>query len=150
MEELRQPLLLTHSLLRYVVLILLLVVIFKSLSGWMGKKTFTKGDEKLALFTLISAHIQLLLGLLLYFVSPLVQFQKGVMKEKMFRYWTVEHIAMMIIAIVLITAAKSSLKRLNTSESKFKRLFILNTLALIIILAAIAMAKRGFFTVTAI
>lgn len=132
-----------HSYLRYVVLLLLLVVIIKSLMGWLGRKRFESTDNKLALFLLISAHIQLLLGLGLYFTSPWVKFASGMMKEKMMRYWAVEHVMMMIVAIVLITAAKSSLKRLTTDESKFKRLFIFNTLALIIIIVAIVMSGRG-------
>lgn len=136
-----------HSFLRYIVLLLLVVVILKSLSGWLGKKPFEKTDEKLALFLLISTHIQMLLGFILYFgLSHLVQFNKTTMKLKMIRYWTVEHITMMIIAVVLITAAKSSLKRLNTHESKHKRLFIFNTLALVIIVAAIIMSGRGLLT----
>jgi uncharacterized membrane protein len=134
-----------HSYLRYVVLLLLLVVIIKSLMGWLGKKRFESTDNKLALFLLISAHIQLLLGLGLYFTSPWVKFVSGMMKEKTMRYWAVEHVIMMIIAIVLITAAKSSLKRLTTDESKFKRLFIFNTIALVIIIVAIVMSGRGLF-----
>ena len=133
-----------HSFLRYIILLLLVVVVLKSLAGWLGKKPFQKTDEKLALFLLISAHIQLLLGLALYFQSGWVNF--GNMKDKVFRYWTVEHITMMIIAIVLITIAKSSLKRLNTDESKFKRLTIFNGLALVIIIVAIVMSGRGLLT----
>ena len=135
----------THSYLRYVVLLLLIIVIVKSLMGWLGKQKFTKVDEKLALFLLISAHIQLLLGLALYFVSPYVQFVSGMMKDKTLRYWGVEHALLMIIAIALITVGKSSLKRLHTDESKFKRLFIMNSLAVIIIIVAISMSGRGFF-----
>ena len=132
-----------HSFLRYIVLLLLVVVILKSLAGWLGNKPFQKVDEKLALFLLISAHIQLLLGLSLYFSSPLVEFSKLTMKVKMLRYWAVEHVSMMLIAIILITIAKSSLKRLTTDQSKFKRLFIFNGLALAIIIAAIVMSQRG-------
>jgi uncharacterized membrane protein len=133
----------THSTIRYVVLALLLIVILKSLMGWLGKKPFTGTDNKLALFLLISSHIQLLVGLFLYTQSAFVQFNSSTMKDKMTRYWSVEHITMMIIAIILITAAKSSLKRLTTAESKHKRLFIFNTIALIIVIAAITMSGRG-------
>lgn len=135
-----------HSSLRYIVLLLLLVVIVKSLLGWLNKSQFTGTDNKLALFLLISAHIQLLVGLALYFTSPFVQFNASTMKDKLTRYWSVEHISMMIIAIVLITIAKSSLKRLTTDESKFKRLFIFNTIALIVIVVAITMSGRGLLT----
>ena len=148
MNNLYQPLLLAHSILRYVVLILLILVIIKALAGWFGKKPFTKSDEKLPLFLMISAHTQLLIGIFLYIASPFVQFKSGFMKAAIIRYWTVEHIAMMIIAIALITIGKSSLKRLTTDESKYKRLAIMNILAFIIIIAAIFMSKRGFFAVT--
>lgn len=132
-----------HSIIRYIVLILLLVVIIKSLLGWLSKSHFTGTDNKLALFLLISAHIQLLVGLALYFTSPFVQFNASTMKDKLTRYWSVEHISMMIIAIILITIAKSSLKRLTTDESKFKRLFIFNAIALLLVVVAITMSGRG-------
>ena len=136
-------LLLLHSFVRYIVLILLLVLIVKSLIGWMSKATFTSGDNKISLFTFISTHTQLLLGLILYFVSPFVVF--GGERDRMARYWTFEHITVMLIAIVLITVARSTMKKLPDGPSKHKRLFIFNLIALIVIIAGIAMAKRGFF-----
>jgi hypothetical protein len=135
--------LLLHSLVRYFVLILLIVLIVKSFTGWQGKKEFTGADNKISLFTLIFTHIQFLLGLILYFISPFVVF--GGERDATSRYWTMEHITMMLIAVVLITVARSTSKRMTDSTSKHKRLFILNTIALVIIIAAIAMAKRGFF-----
>lgn len=137
-------LLLLHSLVRYFVLILVLALIVKSFMGWQGKKEFTGADNKLSLFAFISTHIQLLLGLILYFVSPFVVF--GGERDATSRYWTMEHIAMMLIAVVLITVARSTMKKMSDGPSKFKRLFIFNTIALVIIVAAIAMAKRGFFS----
>ena len=137
-------LLLLHSLVRYFVLILIIALIVKSFAGWQGKKEFTGGDNKLSLFTLIATHIQFLLGLILYFVSPFVVF--GGERDATSRYWTMEHISMMLIAVVLITVARSTMKKMSDGPSKFKRLAIFNTIALVIILAAIAMAKRGFFS----
>jgi hypothetical protein len=136
--------LLLHSLVRYFVLILLIVLIVKSFTGWQGKKEFTGADNKISLFTLIFTHIQFLLGLILYFISPFVVF--GGERDATSRYWTMEHISMMLIAVVLITVARSTSKRMTDSTSKHKRLFILNIIALIVIVAAIMMAKRGFFS----
>lgn len=136
--------LLLHSLVRYFVLILIVVLIVKSFAGWTGKKEFTGADNKLSLFTLIATHIQFLLGLILYFISPFVVF--GGERDATSRYWTMEHISMMLIAVVLITVARSTMKKMSDGPSKFKRLAVLNTIALIIILAGIAMAKRGFFS----
>jgi hypothetical protein len=65
------------------------------------------------------------------------------MKDATNRYWTVEHVSMMIIAVVLITVARSTAKKMTVDQSKHKRLFIFNSIALIIILASIAMSGRG-------
>jgi phosphoglycerol transferase MdoB-like AlkP superfamily enzyme len=134
-----------HSYLRYAVLILLVLVVLKSLAGWLGKTSYEKLDGQLALFNLIFAHIQLILGLLLYVVSPLVMFEGGVMGNKIARYWTVEHISMMIIAIVLITLARSLSKRKTDDAAKHKTVFIFNALALLIIVVAILQSGRGLF-----
>ena len=135
--------LLLHSLVRYVVLILIIVLIVKSLMGWISKAAFTGTDNKISLFTLIFTHTQFLLGLILYFVSPFVVL--GGERDRMQSYWTFEHITMMLIAVVLITVGRRTMKKLADGPSKHKRLFIFNLIALIIIIAGIGMAKRGFF-----
>jgi hypothetical protein len=142
-------LLLTHSVFRYVVLIFLLIVLVRSYTGWKGNKAFTALDDKFSLWLFISTHIQFTLGLILYFVSPLVIFSGASMKNAVTRYWLVEHIVMMIIAVALITAARSTSKKLPDPIAKHKRLFNLNLAALLIILVAIWSFKdRGFFTIT--
>ena len=136
----------THSFVRYFVLAFLLIVVIKSLIGWMGGKSFTKTDDKLSLWLLITTHIQFLAGLVLYFVSPLVQFSSDTMKNSTVRYWTVEHGVMMISAIILITVARITHKKLATDKAKHKRLFLFNALALIIIIVAIIASARGLIT----
>jgi cytochrome bd-type quinol oxidase subunit 2 len=136
----------THSSLRYLVLVLLLTVIIKSFMGWQGKKPFSSADNKLSLVLLILTHIQLVIGLVLYFVSDKVQFNSETMSTAGLRYWAVEHISLMLIAIVLITLARTTSKRLTEATAKHKRLFVLNTLALAMILLAIYMSGRGFFS----
>jgi len=137
-----------HSYNRYIVLILLVAVIVKALSGWLGKKPFDTGDNKVSLFLFIFTHIQLLLGLILYFVSPAVQFGADTMKVKEIRYWTVEHIFGMLIAIVLITVARTTMKKMTSAEAKHKRLFIFNFIALVIIIAVIFFSGRGLLKST--
>jgi hypothetical protein len=136
----------THSFLRYFVLILLIVVIVQSLLGWLSKKPYGSLDNRLGLFLFIFTHIQLLVGLILYFVSPFVQFSGAAMKDASTRYWLVEHSSMMLIAIVLITMARVTSKKMTDNTAKHKRMFIFNALALLIILAAIAMSGRGIIT----
>lgn len=137
-------LLVAHSYLRYVVLILLIVVIITSLMGWMNRKPFTATDNKLSLFLMVFTHVQLLVGLILFFVSPAVQFSGESMKNPETRYWLVEHNTGMLIAVVLITLARTTSKRMTDSLAKHKRLFIFNAIALVLILVMIAMSGRGF------
>ena len=138
-------LLVTHSYLRYIVLILLIVVIISSVLALIKKKPYTPGDNKLSLFLFISTHLQLLVGLILFFVSPVVQFSGEAMKDPTTRYWLVEHNTAMLIAIVLITLARTTSKKMTDSQARHKRMFIFNLIALIIIVVAISMSGRGFF-----
>lgn len=137
-------LLTTHSYLRYIILILLIVVIITSLLGMVNKKTFSPTDNKLSLFLFISTHLQLLLGLILFFVSPLVQFSGEAMKNPATRHWLVEHNTAMLIAIVLITLARTTSKKMADSHAKHKRMFIFNLIALVIIVLTISISGRDF------
>src|SRR5690606_11287018 len=134
-----------HSYVRYAVFILLAVVVIVSFVGWLGKKHYTGTDDKLSLSLFMATHIQLTLGLVLYFVSPFVQFSSSTMKEKMLRYWTMEHILIMVIAVTLITMARVSAKKMTSSGAKHKRLFIFNLIALLLVMVGIHMSGRGFF-----
>lgn len=133
----------SHSFLRYAVLILLVIVVVTSLLGWTGKKNYGTTDNKLSLSLFIATHLQLLIGLILYTQSSWVQFGKLAMKIKEVRYWTMEHATIMLIAIMLITMARMTAKKMSSGEAKHKRMFIFNSLALVLILAGIAMTGRG-------
>ena len=141
--------LLFHSTIRYFILIFLILVIVRSLMGWMNKKEYTKTDDKVSLWLFMLTHTQLLIGIILFFVSPLVIFSGASMKDSIARYWLVEHTTMMLIVIVLISVGRISIKKITDSAAKHKRLFILNTIALLIILTAISMSGRGFFSLPA-
>jgi cytochrome bd-type quinol oxidase subunit 2 len=130
-----------HSWFRYVVFILVLLAIVRSLVGWLGKKTYTEGNRKINLFAMISADMQLLFGIVLYFLSPLVQFNSGTMKDNTLRYFTVEHWVMMLIAIALIHIGHSRSKKATTSENKHKSIAIFYIIALLVIIGAIMAGK---------
>jgi Na+/citrate or Na+/malate symporter len=115
----------------------------------MTKSQYASVDNKISLFTLILAHTQFLLGVILYFVSPFVQFSSQTMKDPFIRYWTVEHVSMMLIAIVLITVARSTSKKMSDGVARHRRMFVLNAIALLIILVGISMSGRGFFGISA-
>lgn len=137
-------LLLTHSYLRYIILILLVIVILTSLFALINRKPYTNTDDKVNLFLFICTHIQLLLGLVLFFVSPAVKFSGEAMKDPTTRYWLVEHNTAMLLAIVLITLARTTSKKMSDSQAKHKRIFIFNLIALVIIVLTISISDRDF------
>lgn len=131
-----------HSGWRYVALLLIIIAIISAFSGWFGKNNYTEGNRKLNLFTLIAFHLQALIGLILYFVSPKVRLDDMAMamKDSISRYWTVEHLFMMLIAVVLITIGHSKSKKITASTQKHKTIAIFYTLALIIVVVAVSMS----------
>ncbi|MFY0652908.1 MAG: hypothetical protein JXQ96_12775 [Cyclobacteriaceae bacterium] len=137
-----------HSWLRWIVLILFLISIYKSFAGFSGNKEYAKGDNALAASLLGCLHLQLLFGLLLYFVfSPITTtaFSGDVspMKDASIRYWAVEHIAMMIIAVVVAQIGRSKTKKLEESKSKFKTQLIFFSIALVLILSRVPWTEAG-------
>lgn len=144
-----QGLLHTHSLLRYFVLIALVVVIVQAAVGVATRKPFGKWDNLFSLYLLIFTHLQLVAGLILYFVSPWVKFGSTTMVDRLTRYWTVEHIFGMLIAVVLITVARITSKKMASATAKHKRLLMLNVVALIIIIVIVALGDRGLLEMSA-
>ncbi|THH39363.1 cytochrome B [Neolewinella litorea] len=126
-----------HSGLRWVVLILLIAAIGRALSRRKGGTVYP-GKDKLALFGLISVHIQLLLGLALYlWLSPYVRFEGDIMGDPQLRFYTVEHFAGMIIAIILITIGYSRAKRQAELNKGWKTIALFYSIGLLIILLSI-------------
>jgi hypothetical protein len=142
-------LVLFHSVIRYFVLIFLVIVIVRSLQGLIGRKEFTTNDNKLGTWLLMLTHMQFLIGLVLYFVSPAVIFGENTMKDPTIRYWTVEHGFMMIMAVGLITAGRVIAKRQTDHALKHRRMFLFCSMALLLILWAIATSGRGLFSLPA-
>jgi len=121
-----------HSGLRWVVLLLIIINIVNSIGGLTGNKIYTAKDKKLSFYALISTHIQVLIGLALYFMSPKVQFSENTMSNSLLRFFTLEHTLMMLIAVVLVTIGNRMAK-----ASRVKAVFWYYFIALVIILAAI-------------
>lgn len=132
-----------HSYWAYLVVVVAVLATINALHGHFTKKEYSYKDFRLSLFALIVTHIQLLIGLILYFVSPLgFQSIKNngmavVMKDSLLRLYAVEHITVMILAIVFITVGYSKHKKKLTSQPKFKTLAIFYTIALVLLLSRI-------------
>lgn len=126
-----------HSGWAYLALLLLVVAVVNSFIGMSSQKEFTAKDRKIALFGLIATHIQLLVGLILYFVSPLGSAVFGQMKDAALRLTSLEHPLTNIIAIVLITIGWSKHKKASTSTGKFRSIAVFFGLGLLLILIRI-------------
>lgn len=125
-----------HSGWRWIVLILILAAIAKGFAG-TKKQEYSEGDRKLAMFAMISFHIQWLIGLVLYFISPMVSFTEGFMKDTVLRFYAVEHIVAMTIVMALITIGHSKSKKKEVPAEKYKTIAVWYTISLIIILLSI-------------
>ncbi|KGL62243.1 hypothetical protein [Polaribacter sp. Hel1_85] len=130
-----------HSYWAYIVLALLIITVVNAVIGLKQKKEFKDKNLRIGLFTLIVSHIQLLIGLGWYFMSPWYKALKDnggeVMADKTARLMAVEHPIMMIIAIVLITIGWSKHKKKTEDAAKFKTFVIFYGLALVLILSRI-------------
>lgn len=126
-----------HSGWAYLVIAFLAIAVINAFIGLSSKKEFTATDRKLALFALIFTHIQLLIGLILYFVSPLGKAVLGQMKDPALRLTSLEHPLINIIAIILITIGWSKHKKLMDSSAKFKTFAVFYSIGLVLILSRI-------------
>jgi len=138
-----------HSLLRWAILILLLIAIYKSYSGMKGGRPFTAGDKKTGLFLMICAHTTLLIGLVQWIVGPwgLKNISNmgfgAVMKDPVYRFYGIEHLTGMLIAIVLITIGRGVSKKSIPDQAKHKKTFWFFLIALLIILVSIPWPFRA-------
>lgn len=137
-----------HSWVRWLVLISLVFAVYRAYTGWRSNKTFSKWDDRMRLTTTSIAHIQLTLGLWLYFVSPIVDyFLKNFitavhMRET--RFFGMEHITMMVIAVVLLTIGSVKTKRAETHQKKFKTMLIWFGIILLVIFLSIPWSFSPF------
>lgn len=114
-----------HSWLRWIILLVSVVVIIKSLAGLFGGGEYKKLDNILAASFVGTMHLQLLIGLVLYiFLSPITTSAFQNMSEAMstpaIRYWAVEHITVMILAVIAAQAGRSISKKSDDAVVKFR------------------------------
>ncbi len=125
-----------HSTLAIVLLLALVVAIVITLVNYAGNKPY---NRKIALLGLISAHLQLVVGLLIYFISPLgiQSFSGANMKISLSRLYFLEHPLMMLLGIILITVGYSKAKRLADGKKANKTVLLFYIIGLIFILSRI-------------
>jgi len=132
-----------HSYWAYLVVAMIIISVVNGLIGLIAKRHYNNNDLRISLFTLIVTHIQLAIGIILFFVSPLVKWFSSdvkvseIMQNDTFRMFNLEHPLLMIIAVILITVGFSKHKKRLSSKSKFRTIFIFYLLALLAVLLMI-------------
>ena len=131
-----------HSYWAYILLLILLLASLNALYKTVTDKEYEAKDFRISLFTLIVSHIQLLIGLVLYFASPRLRLfselgMGEIMKDSAHRLYLIEHPLINMIAVALITIGYSKHKKKLTSASKLKIIAIFYTIALVLFLSRI-------------
>ena len=136
-----------HSYWAYLVVLVVTLATFNGLIGFFTKREYVPKDFRISLFGLIVTHLQLLIGIILFFLSPSVMwFTKGVsvgdiMGDPLLRLYNVEHPMMMILMVVFITMGYSKHKKKLTSTPKLKMIAIFYTIAWVLMLSRIPWAN---------
>lgn len=133
--------LLIHTILRWLVLGSLLAALGSSFRGWLQNRPYRPIDQTLRIVATSIAHTQLLVGIYLYVISPVVnyywRFRPGFTGSLEFPFFGFIHIGLMLTAVVIMTIGSSKAKRQTEAGQKFKTTAIYFTISLIIILLAI-------------
>jgi hypothetical protein len=133
-----------HSGIAYLALAGLVLVIIYALIGSLSGREFTEKDRKIAMIAFILSHIQLLVGLILYFVSPLgfsLLTGGGAMSDSAARLTALEHPLINIIAIIVISVGYIRAKKITISRSKFRSIYMMYAIGLVLILSRIPWAN---------
>ena len=130
-----------HSIFAYIVLAVLFFAAVNAISGLVSKRFFAAKDLRISLFAMILSHMQLLIGFIMYFVSPLGFDALGNMGDKALRLTSLEHPLINIIALAVITIGWSKHKKEESHNGKYKKIAIFYTIGLVLILSRLPWAS---------
>jgi hypothetical protein len=132
-----------HAWNRYLLLVALIFVLYRAYSGWFGRRNYDKTDNASSAALLGLTHLQLLLGLILYFgtsthTKAAFANMGAAMKNSTLRYYAVEHITVMLLAVVMIQLGRTLSKKSAASHDKFRKLAIYTSIGLGLIVLSLA------------
>lgn len=144
-----------HSYNRYLLLIALAYVLYRAYTGWLGRKDYTKNDNTAAAALLGLTHLQLLVGLIQYaftsgYTKAAFANMGAAMKNEWLRYFAVEHITAMILAVVFIQLGRTLSKKAKSDVDKHKKLAIYTTIGLLLIVVSLASKGLLFSSLTSV
>lgn len=134
-------LLFSHAVFRWLVLLSLTYALYRGIRGWYNHAAFTATDNTVRHITATIAHVQLALGYVLYFKSPVIAYFRTNYHEAVrqgdYLFFGLIHILLMTLSVVIITIGSSAAKRAEGNPKKFRTMTILFGIALLIIFIAI-------------
>lgn len=138
-----------HSLLRWLVVIAGAIAVARGFLGWSGKRPWTGLDDRLGMIFTTSVDVQLLLGLLLFFVfSPITRQALGnlgaAMANDTMRFFLAEHFPLMLIAMVVAHIGRVRARKAADAGGKFRQTAIWFGIAFLLILLAIPWPFLGY------
>jgi hypothetical protein len=140
-----------HSILRWAILVFLILTIVKARSSKIKQISFAEGVKKTALISMMLLHTQLVIGIIQYVVGARglnaikTLGMKEVMGDSVNRFYAMEHLVGMLIAIIIITVGYSTAKRMTDAAKSNGRIFITYLIGLILIIASIPWPFRPGF-----
>ena len=130
-----------HSIIRWFVLASLIFAIYRAYNGYKLNAVFNRTDDSVRHWTATISHIQLTIGSVLYFTSPLIKFFLANFKEQVrnidLAFFGIAHILLMTISVVIITIGSALAKRKSTDKEKFRTMLVYFSIALFIIFLSI-------------
>ena len=128
-----------HSYVRWFVLLSLIIAVSKAFKGYFSNKAFTKSDNAVRHWTATMAHIQLIIGMILYFQSPVIKYflKNTGSAGAEYSFFGMIHSSLMLVAIIIVTIGSAMAKRKETDKAKFKTMLLWYSLAFVIIFIAI-------------
>ena len=137
-----------HSLVRWVVVIAAVAAVGQAWWGWLGKREWTPLADRLGMIFTISLDVQVLLGIVLYFFGPTMRAVfpdfGAAMQTAGLRFFAVEHVALMLVAVVIAHIGRARARRAEDSQTKYRRTALFFGAAVLIILVAIPWPFLGY------
>jgi|TARA_B110000495_G_scaffold202488_1_gene222774 cellobiose-specific phosphotransferase system component IIC len=126
-----------HSGLRWIFLLIIIFAIVNAFRKWKSGEKFEAKDKLLNILTLALTHTMGIIGIVLLFISPKVQFTEGFMKNDQIRFYLTQHTFGMVLVLILITIGYSKAKKAEEDKAKFKKTAVWFTISLLIVLISI-------------
>lgn len=143
-----------HSLTRWLVVISLLIAIYRGYAGFKFHRKFTATDNAVRHWTATIAHVQLIIGILVYTQSPAIRYfwkhTREALQNRDITFYSLIHASVMLLAIVLVTIGSAKAKRMQTDADKFRTMFLWFFIAFILIFLTVPwpfspLSNRPFF-----